>query len=149
MALHTYDPKAISMIVGGFPIDSGLAPDTFVSIEMNEDLFTLQIGADGEGTRSKTNNLSATITFTLQQTSDANDYMSGLHNADILSKTGAGVVPVLIKDIITPTTFFSAKTAWIVRFPTAEFGNESGTREWQMQTDFVNQFQGGLQASVG
>jgi hypothetical protein len=145
MALHTYDPKAISMIVGVFPIDSGLAPDTFVSIEMNEDLFTLQVGADGEGTRSKSNNLSATITFTLQQTSNANDIMSGFHQADILSKTGGGVVPVMIKDILTPTTIFAAKTAWIVRFPTADFGNESGTREWQMMTDFVNQFQGGIQ----
>ena len=64
MALKTYDPKQISVIVGG-AIISGFADGEFVTTERNEDAFTLNVGADGEGGRVKSNNKSGRITLTL------------------------------------------------------------------------------------
>ncbi len=140
MALRTYDPVQIAMIFGG-PI-TGFADGTFVSVEYNEDLFTLLVGSDGEACRSKTNNNSARITFTLGQWSQSNDFLSALMNVDLNSPLGDGIVPFLLKDL-SGTTVLAAEKAWLVKPPTIEYAREPGSREWVAETDFLTFLAGG------
>lgn len=88
---------ADEMIVTFGPVVmSEFGPDSLVTVEMNEDLFTLQMGADGRGVRSKTSNRSARITVTLMQSSASNDLLSAIAQLD--SQSNEGVFPLMIKD---------------------------------------------------
>ena len=141
MAVQTYDPRSILMTVGGVPV-TGLDDGVFLKIEMNEDAFSLKVGAGGEAARARSNNNSAKLTFTLLQTSLCNDLFSALYQAGRLVPGSADVVPVLIKDLLG-TSLFSAATCWITKLPDVEFGKEIASREWVMETDDVFSIIGG------
>lgn len=139
--LKTYYPDEVALIAVGLPI-SGFAPGSFISIEKNEEAFSLQIGADSEGCRTRTNNFSGRITFTLQQSSALNDALSAIHNIDMRSPSGDGVLPSMIKDN-SGRTLVEAETSWIVKHPTVEFSNEATDREWIIESDNLNMQVGG------
>lgn len=139
MALNTYNPKEVAIIVGGNIID-GFADGTFINVERDEDSYTLQVGSDGEATRSKNNNLSGTVTLTLRQGSPSNAILSALAQQDELN--GSGIVPLLVKDN-SGSSIHSAETAWIQKPSAAEYGRESGSREWVIRTDRLQTFIGG------
>lgn len=141
MAVQTYDPRSILMTVGGFPV-TGLDDGVFLKVAMNDDAFSLKVGAGGEAARARSNNNSAEITFTLLQTSLCNDLFSGLYNAGRLVPGRTDIVPLLIKDLLG-TTLFSAATCWIKKLPDAEFGKEISSREWVLETDDVFSIVGG------
>ncbi len=140
--IRNYDSKLVAVIFGG-PI-TGFADGTFVTVEYNEDAFTLQMGADGiNNTRSKTNNSSGKVTVTLSQSSPSNAVLSAFHKADKLAPFGAGVKPLTVKDI-SGTSLHFAPTAWIVKAATSEYAKEAGSREWVFETDALDSFVGGL-----
>jgi len=128
--VRTYAPDRILVLVGGIPMN-GYAEDTFVEIAPAADMVTSQSGADGEVARSLSTDRRCTITITLQQTSPANDVLSGWLATDQM--TGGTMFPVAVQDL-RGRTMFAASQAWISRQPTVGFGREVGTREWQIQT---------------
>lgn len=135
---RTYDPKGIIIIFGGFTL-TGFQDGTFITVDRNEDAFSLQVGADGFDTRNKSNNRSGTVTFTPAQTSPSNDILSAIARQDELSNSG--VYPLLIKEV-DGTSLFSAEAAWIKKLPTSEFANEAGGREWVIETGQLEVFVG-------
>ena len=137
--VKTYDASKVAVIIGGF-VMGGYADGSFINVEHDEDAFALQIGTDGEGTRSKTNNRAGTVTLTLQQGSDSNDVLSGFAAADQIGNSG--LFPLLIKDG-SGRTVHQATTAWIQKMPATEFGREAGQREWVIRTDELISFVGG------
>jgi len=141
MALYTYDPSQVAIIFAGIPV-SGFADGTFVNVEQNEDSFTLQVGTDGEACRSKTNNKSGRVTFTLGQWSSSNALLSALHNLDVNTPNGDGIGPLLVKDN-SGTSLYAAEKAWIVRPPAAAFSREAESREWIVETADLIQNHGG------
>ena len=139
MALFTYDPKQISVVIGGH-IVSGYADGTFVKVMRNEDAFTTVIGADGEVTRVKTNNKSGRIEVTIQQSSASNDVFSAYAAADELSNSG--IVPALVKDLVGRSLATAARV-WVVKQPEAEMAKGMSNRTWVFETDELIQFTGG------
>ena len=139
MAVKTYDPKQVAVIIGTRAA-SGYAEGSFVKVERNNDAFALMVGADGEATRAKSADKSGKITITLLASSDYNDYLSELALADEL--TGGGIVPALIKDNSGRSLHTSA-TCWVMKMPTNDFAKDNGTREWVIETDELIMFTGG------
>lgn len=139
MPVRTYDAKKVAVIVGGIPM-SGFADGEFISVERDDDAFTKVSGSDGIVSRAKTNNRSGMATLTLAQTSPSNDVLSGFAIADELDNSG--VVPMVIKDLLGNSTFFSG-TAWIRKVPTAGFGKEISNREWIFDLAEIDIFIGG------
>lgn len=140
MALGTYDPAEVSLIAAGVPV-TGFAPGTFITIEYNEDAFNLSVGAGGDACRTRTNNNSARITFTLLQSSISNPLLSAQHELDKRSPAGDGVLPSLVKDT-SGTTLAAAELSWIVKAANVEFGNEATNREWVVETHELNMLVG-------
>lgn len=137
MALGKYDPSQVALIAVGVPV-TGYAPGTFIVAERNEDSFNLTIGSDGEGCRTRTNNRSGRITFTLQQSSITNQLLSTALNLDENTPAGDGIAPSLIKDntgLPTAQTFVNAPESWLVKPANVEYSNEATTREWIVETD--------------
>lgn len=136
MALGTYDPAEVSLVAAGVPI-SGFAPGTFITVEYNEDAYSLTVGSAGDACRARTNNNSARITFTLLQSSISNPLLSAAHTLDRLTPAGDGVLPSGIKDN-SGTTLIAAESSWIVKYANVEFSNEVTNREWVIETDYLN-----------
>lgn len=136
MSVAAYDPAQVGIVVGGSLI-TGFAPDTFIGIDQNNDSFTLQMGADGDAARSKSNDRSATITLSLLQTSLSNDVLSALHNLDINSPSGDGIGAFQVRDNSGNLLVRAAK-CWVRKPPTVEMGREAGVREWTLETDRID-----------
>lgn len=132
MSVKTYNPKEVTVSFGGNVL-TGYAEGTAVTVEYNEDAWTLQVGVDGEGTRSKSNNRSGRVTLSLMQSSLSNAILTAIAEADRLSNSGA--LPLLVKDNSSRGSQHMAETAWIVRVPSAEYAIEAGPREWVFETD--------------
>jgi len=136
--VKTYDPKQVGIIVGTRPL-TGYEDGTFVNVTRNSDSWSLSMGADGEGTRSKSNDKSGRVEITLKQSSSDNEYMSELALADELS--GGGTFPVLVRDA-SGTSLYAAETAWVVKPSDSEFAKESSARTWMLETDNLAMFVG-------
>ena len=140
MAVTTYDPLLNVFSFAGLNI-TGFAPDTYISVERNEDAFTLVVGASGEATRSHNRNRSGTVTLTLMASSLSNDALSAIAVADELS--GAGVSALFLKEA-NGTTLVMASNAWIRKLPTVDRAKEAGTAEWVFECEDLSIFVGGL-----
>lgn len=140
MAVKTYDAKRVVVVVNSV-ILSGFGDTDKVSVERNEDSFTLQMGTDGEGTRSATNNRSGRFTITLQQSSPANAALAALALID--EKTKAGAFKIEVKDFNFGESY-TANTAWFVKPPVGGFGVESSNREWVVETDQLDYTMAGV-----
>jgi len=137
--MKTYDPKQIQVIVGVRAI-TGFAEDTMVTVARTSDAFTLTMGADGEGTRAKSNDKSGTFTLELMQSSESNAYLSNLALADELNN--GGIVPVLVKDS-SGASLHGAEQAYIQKDPDAVYGKTVGNRTWIITTDNLKNYNGG------
>ncbi len=138
--LRTYDPKLVVITVGA-AIITGLAEDTFVSVEEIGDGVQSVSGADGEVARSLSADRRARITLTLLQTSISNVALSELLQIDRASG-GNGVFAVSVADL-RGSTLLTSSEAWVVKAPTTEFGATVGSREWVIETASSIFFVGG------
>lgn len=129
--LRTYDPKQVSLIYGG-QIVTGFAEGSFITVERNEDSANIQVGAQGDTTRTVSNNKSGRITVVLQQTSPSNAVFDAQRIAMELS--GAGVASLLGKDNGSGDKWAGAKT-WPVKPPPMGYAAETSNREWILETD--------------
>ncbi len=139
MAVKTYDPAQVALVFGG-QIMEGFAEGTFISVERNEDAFSLTIGSDGSGTRTKSNNRSGIFTMTLNQSSPSNDVLSGFALSD--ERNNAGTFTGLTKDN-SGRSINAAESCWVKKMATQEFSNGSSNREWVIETDNLEIFIGG------
>ncbi len=136
---RTYDPAEILCSYLGIPI-TAFGPDTFVTAERNEDAFMLAVGAGGETARARNRNRSGRVTFTLLASSPENDLLSQAYLLDELR--GEGVGPLFVKDRLG-TTIVAAQNAWILKLPAIEYAKEVGVREWTIECDRVDIYEGG------
>lgn len=138
MTVPTYNAAEINISVGGANI-SGYASGTFVSISSEAPLYNPTVGADGEVSRSRSNNRSGTLTLTLLQTSASNDVLSALAAADEL--TDGGCVPFFLKDS-RGRTLVTAQ-CWIQQYPDVVFSDQEEGRAWTIYLAQMSRFVGG------
>lgn len=139
--LYNYDAKSVTAFINGV-LATNFADGDHISIAMNEDQWKLKIGNTGEGTRSKTNNLSARFTFNLMQSSPMNEVLSGFMATDMQVPLGT-VIPIAVRDNMG-TSFFVSPTCWLVKWPEAKFAMEAQGKQWVYETNSLSmQFHGG------
>ena len=98
---------------------------------VSEETWTKKVGADGEVTRSQSNDNTHTVQLTLQQSSASNDYLSTCMNADKL--TGMGMLPLSITDLNGTTLHFWPQV-WVQTDPSYGFAKEVTDRQWTLHT---------------
>lgn len=130
--LKTYDSNEVNITFAGRSIDSGRADGDFYSSEYNSETFIRKGGADGEQTRSKTNDRSATIKLKLMQTSDGHKLLTQLHAAALAATNGSDVAALEVRDLSGGLLERAAK-AWIRKPPSNAYGKEAGEREWELE----------------
>lgn len=128
MLYGTYDFNQVNLVFGTRQI-KGFEDGTEIMAERAEDSFSEKVGVGGEVTRSKSNNLLGTITFTLNQFSPLNRYLQDIVNADEIS--GTGVLPVKLTDKSNPNgELASGIESWLRKPANKGLGRDSGPREW-------------------
>lgn len=128
--VKTYNPKEITIACGSH-IVTGIADDSFISIEANGDGITKKVGCDGEIVRSVSPDNTYKVKITLLQTSDSNAWFS--NQVDVDRDTGEGTFPVLIKDL-KGGLVFSTDAAWCTKKAAVTRGKSDNNREWEIDT---------------
>ena len=108
-------------------------------------MFESAVGADGEVTRSATNDRSGVITLTLMSTSKANDWLNTwLHRSKTVELTlGAGdKFEIYVKDLNSLDTLIAAD-AYIQKEPASTYGRNAAEREWTIYAANVSTVFGG------
>ncbi len=139
---HTFDLDQVAPVILGIPFDGGYGEGECITIEYDDEDFSVKKGADGNVVRSKTYNSLATITLVLMQTAEENALLSAIRLIDIKGKNGAGIGPSLIKDL-GGASVYAAPKSWIVGPPKAAFGREATHREWKIMCQGIESFEGG------
>ncbi|ELX8340847.1 DUF3277 family protein [Pseudomonas aeruginosa] len=135
MALYTYSPDDVKIIVGGVHAVGGLVDGTFVEIEHNAPIYTSRVTMDGVVERVYNDNPLYHVTITLMQTSASNDVLTMMLNTDRLTGN-RGKFPMMIRDT-KGTTSFLADAAWIVDYPRTVYSNGIEARQWQFDCTSV------------
>lgn len=142
MSTKVYDANQVSMVFMGIPITSGYDDGEFLTIEQEMADFEKVVGTDGEVTRYKTNNRSATIKLKLMQSSAGNAALSVLNTLDISTPGGAGIGPMLIRDR-QGTSIYTASKCWISKPPDVKFDRKPTAREWTLECSDLVRLDGG------
>lgn len=132
----TYDFNQVSLVFGTRALE-GFEEGTEITVERDEDSFTKKVDVDGNVTRSRSNNSSGKLKFTLSQFAPDNKYLTTIMNLD--ERTGAGVLPCKLVDKSNPSDeIVIAPEAWIIKPANRSFGVASGAREWTLDLASVN-----------
>ena len=127
--MKTYDPKKYVATFGGVKLNEGIADGTFIGIKRVKSAFSAKTGVDGGHVRSRQHDRGKILTLTLMQTSEVNDRLSAILNADRAAINGKGVAAFMLIDLSGTTRIESAK-AYIIDDPDMELGETATTREW-------------------
>ena len=135
--LHgTYDFNKVDIIFGTRAL-TGFENGSSITAERAEQSFTKKVDIDGSVTRSRSNDLTGTITFSLAQFSEDNSYLQNIMNLD--ERTGAGVFPIKIVDKSNPNNeLVVSLEAWIQKPASRTFEMESAAREWVIECADMN-----------
>lgn len=139
MTVKNVDAAKVRIIFAGAPI-SGYADGTYVTASRRNPTWAMVAGADGETARSKSNDKTGTVVFTLLQSSQSNDVLSAKALQDEL--TGNGVGPILIQDL-NGTTLVQGETAFIEKPADVVLAKDVQAREWTLLVDRLNVHVGG------
>jgi len=142
MALKTYDPRKFAIVFAGILVNEGLADGTFCTVTPTTPGFSSKVGTDGEVTRSRSHDRRAEVKITVMQTSELNDRLSAVYNADRAAVNGAGVASFRIQDL-AGTTVLRASKAWISDEPDVSLEAEASTREWTIELADLDSTHGG------
>jgi hypothetical protein len=113
---------------------------TFINCERNEDAATESVGAGGDVVLVRSNNLTGTITLTLQAESSTNDLLSA--QLLLYEKFGQGIGSFTMKNL-NGTTVVSSATTWIKKYANVEHAVEASGREWIFGCERLNMLVGG------
>lgn len=127
MALFTYSPKDVSVSIAGFHTVSGYVDGTFIKLVKNTKPFETQTAMDGTRERLFHYDEGYRLELTLAQSSASNNILSVIHNIDVVTRMGK--FPLMLRDAMGQTSFFSA-TTWIEEIPDVTFSNQMETRTW-------------------
>lgn len=126
--VYTYNPLQVKIALGNHVV-TGVAEDSFVTIEANGDGTTLKVGCYGEVNRAISVNKAFNVRIVLLQNSPTNQFLRDRYQQD--QQDGTGVFPILIKDIMGNEKF-SGDYCWVTNESAWGRGRETTNREWQL-----------------
>lgn len=114
---------------GSIPLLEGAASGTFVNLERTSRTWSLKVGGDGETTRTRTNDFSGIVRFTLRNGSRTSNLLTAALQSDEI--TGVVVGAFLMTDY-SGTTLWASPLAFLEGWPPESFGDTEENRTWTL-----------------
>jgi hypothetical protein len=137
----TVDHKQMHVIFGGHRVD-GRSKGVYVSVAYRADATAANVGVDGEGFFVDNDDLSATVTVTLLQSSASNDVFSAALLAN--RETPGGIAAPLVCNEANGRTTYAAARAKVVKMADSTWSDGGEMRTWTLVTTRLEGFVGGL-----
>lgn len=131
MALFSYCPEEVNVLVAGFLPIKGFVDGTFINITKDVMPFSSARTPDGTVSRLYNNDQTYTIELSLYNGSQDNDILTKLWQLDEITQRGK--FPLLIKDNSGTDLFFST-TSWIEQVPSMTKSASVDTRTWVLRS---------------
>jgi len=128
--MELYNPREVTMVVGGILIEGPFATDTMVQIGSLGKRNVLRKGILGKHTRVHTGDSSGFVRFILKQQSPSNQKLLALMLADEVSKVGVPY-PVVVRDA-NGTSLHTLPTCFFDNVPDNSFGKLASDRVWAL-----------------
>jgi len=128
--VKTYNSRQV-VIAFGTHAATGLADDSFVTIEEKGEGVLSKTGCDGEIARAVDPNKQYTVKLALLQMSDTAKWLRSMYKKD--KTTGDGLFPILVKDL-RGGVVFSTDNAWVQKQPSWVRGKDTNNQEWSIET---------------
>jgi len=125
MAIQTYDPRDVFVVVDGVVI-TGLAEGTFVTARRLEPKFNVHVGAQGEVSRAVNANPTGEIVIRTKNTSPFNVFLKEKGKS-------RGTFSVQVIDRNTNGVLAGGNEGWLQEEPEWSYGAEIEVREWNFQ----------------
>lgn len=125
MPIKQYDPKKVSVSVGGVPV-SGFADGDMVTVEFTVDKRSMHVGTDGNGRHIKSADESGTVTVRLASYSPSNAALFALDLADEPH-------PIAVTDKSSSADLFFSESCTLRKVPNMVKGAEETPLEWIYQ----------------
>jgi hypothetical protein len=133
--ISTYDPTRVKLMIAGYEL-GGFGEGSVITAKRASPVFTKKVGSFGRVMRNRSPDKSGTIEVVLQETSRANDYLSGLLAIDEQnlsnSIVSAGPTDVIIQDLNGASIVHGAE-AWVQGWPEVGYGREGTDRKWTIE----------------
>jgi len=123
--VNTYSPNDVTLVIAGYKVFGW----DRISLQRNVQGFTPYIGIRDKHSRTRNTNSSATLSLSIIQTCPVNDVLSRVHELDL--QYGTGRLEITLKDN-SGRSVFSSEEAYIVGYPSAEYGPEIDYRVWNI-----------------
>lgn len=131
--VNTYSPKDVILTIGGYQLTGWQSINVTRSVK---GMVPIR-GIRGKNTRVKSTDSSATILFSLIQTSQSNDVLSAIHERDLLESTGR--LTLLLKDN-SGRSIFSTNEGYITGYPVSTFSGGFEYRAWEIFCQTTNDY---------
>lgn len=123
--LGIYNPDNVDMVAAGRTME-GFAEEEMIRTErLDENEFSVRVGAKGDFTFQKNLNKAGNIIITLKENSKSNIFLQSL-------KEAGSIFSVAIKTKHNYTELVAAATCAIGIAPRKTLGREEGDREWNI-----------------
>lgn len=133
--LKTYDPKDIYVVWSEINIESGFAPNTFLTITPDSERFTTFNGIGGRVARMGNSVQTATISVSLMQNSDANKRLMKKLNSGELGDN-SDLAAMTITDT-SNTVLVKLEDCYITTLPEFRLGKEYTTVDWTFKARII------------
>lgn len=140
--LTTYDASEVKVMFGIIPLNDNREDGEFLKIKMNAEGYGAVVGVGGEVARWKNNDETGIVEITLMATAGVNAALSSLYLLDRSTPQGAGVKPLLIKDVGGHDMHMS-QNAWIIGPPEVSYAKEVKMNTWKIYCARLKMFCGG------
>lgn len=139
---YTYDLKQHSFILAPFATSGfsaivldDLSEGSSLSITFDSDAWLEKKNATGGGTRSRSNDLSASVKFSVPKESNLNKKLTAILNADTAGDlSGAVMCTFTAKNNLNNEETAFADECWIKKSPDRSYEQNATDIEWEVRT---------------
>jgi hypothetical protein len=122
--VFSYSPKDVILLIGGYQITGWQR----ITINRVKGVAPVK-GIRGKHTRVISRDTSATLSFSLMQSVQANEVMSYIHETDL--QEGTGRISLTLKDN-SGKSVFSSDEGYILSYPAVTFSGQFEDRPWEL-----------------
>ncbi|AOJ86729.1 hypothetical protein WS87_08610 [Burkholderia sp. MSMB0856] len=135
--MAVFDPKQVSVLINGVPIDDWSDGADVIQAEYNTDAGATTIGANGKGVFVASANQSGKVTLKIKQHSPDNKYLNGLRTQQETRLKSFTPLELNIRDLLNEDVVTASKGFFTTR-PKFARGDGHNPTEWVIEFETLN-----------